>query len=118
MASGMTMQTFIKFIHAHLNIFGYDISDYRQIHEEYGTLADFDELLAECKRIGIRLILDFVPNHSSSGNTYGEILKLIQSQILQFHPPIGCLFSDIVHGDGHLFDSKCTITCSNIDNLI
>lgn len=45
--------------------FGYDISDYRDIHEEYGTLDDFDELLAECKRLGLRLILDFVPNHTS-----------------------------------------------------
>lgn len=45
--------------------FGYDISDYRDIHSEYGTLADFDELVAECKKIGLHLILDFVPNHSS-----------------------------------------------------
>lgn len=45
--------------------FGYDISDYRDIHSEYGTLSDFEDLVAECKRIGIHLILDFVPNHSS-----------------------------------------------------
>lgn len=45
--------------------FGYDISDYRDIHWEYGTLSDFDELLAECNRLGIKLILDFVPNHTS-----------------------------------------------------
>lgn len=45
--------------------FGYDISDFRDIHEEFGTLQDFDELAEECKRIGLRLILDFVPNHSS-----------------------------------------------------
>lgn len=45
--------------------FGYDISDYRDIHEEYGTLDDMKELIAECQRIGLRLILDFVPNHTS-----------------------------------------------------
>lgn len=45
--------------------FGYDISDYRDIHEEYGTLDDVKQLIAECKRIGLRLILDFVPNHTS-----------------------------------------------------
>lgn len=45
--------------------FGYDISDYRDIHEEYGSLADFEELLSECNKVGLRLILDFVPNHSS-----------------------------------------------------
>lgn len=46
--------------------FGYDISDYRDINGEYGTLADFDALLAECKKHGVMLILDLVPNHSSN----------------------------------------------------
>lgn len=46
--------------------YGYDISDYRDIHEEYGTLAHFDELLAECKKHDVKLILDLVPNHSSN----------------------------------------------------
>jgi hypothetical protein len=45
--------------------FGYDISDYRDIQKEYGTLKDLDELVAECNKYGIKLILDFVPNHSS-----------------------------------------------------
>lgn len=45
--------------------FGYDISDYRDIHYEYGTLEDFEELLEECNRNNLKLILDFVPNHSS-----------------------------------------------------
>lgn len=45
--------------------YGYDISDYRDIHEEYGTLADLESLAAECKKNGIKLILDFVPNHTS-----------------------------------------------------
>lgn len=45
--------------------FGYDISDYTQIHEEYGTLDDFQRLSLRCKELNIKLILDFVPNHSS-----------------------------------------------------
>ena len=45
--------------------FGYDISDYRDIHWEYGTLDDFQELLDECNRVGLKLIMDFVPNHTS-----------------------------------------------------
>lgn len=45
--------------------FGYDISDYRDIHYEYGTLKDFEVLLAECKKHGVKLILDLVPNHTS-----------------------------------------------------
>ena len=45
--------------------FGYDISDFRDIQDEYGTMDDFDNLLAECNRLGLKLVLDFVPNHSS-----------------------------------------------------
>ncbi|XP_058832022.1 maltase A1-like [Topomyia yanbarensis] len=45
--------------------FGYDISDYYDIQPEYGTLADFDSLVAESKKLGLKVILDFVPNHSS-----------------------------------------------------
>ena len=45
--------------------FGYDVSDYVGIHPMFGTLAQFDALLAEMKRRGLKLILDFVPNHSS-----------------------------------------------------
>ena len=39
--------------------FGYDISDYTNIDPIFGTLADFDELIAEIKRRGMKLILDY-----------------------------------------------------------
>ena len=45
--------------------FGYDVADYRDIHTLFGTLADFDRLLAAAHERGLRLLLDFVPNHSS-----------------------------------------------------
>lgn len=45
--------------------FGYDISDFLSIQPEYGTMADFGRLARTCREHGIRLILDFVPNHSS-----------------------------------------------------
>lgn len=44
---------------------GYDISDYRDIAPEFGTLADFDELLAKAKERGIGIVLDLVVNHTS-----------------------------------------------------
>src|SRR5512147_1161226 len=45
--------------------FGYDVSDYTDIHPIFGSLADFDALLEETHRRGLKLILDLVPNHTS-----------------------------------------------------
>src|SRR5579862_4767426 len=45
--------------------FGYDVSDYENIDPMYGSLTNFDTLATEAKRHGIRIILDFVLNHTS-----------------------------------------------------
>lgn len=45
--------------------FGYDISDYRNIDPKYGTLADFDRLIAEANKRHIRVMMDMVMNHTS-----------------------------------------------------
>ncbi len=49
---------------------GYDISDYRNIMAEFGTLADFDALLAKAHSLGIRIIMDLVVNHSSDEHAW------------------------------------------------
>jgi alpha-glucosidase len=45
--------------------FGYDVSDYRTIDPQYGSLADFDRLVAEANKRRIRVVLDMVMNHTS-----------------------------------------------------
>lgn len=45
--------------------FGYDVADYKAVSPEYGTMADFDRLVAAADRRGIRVLVDFVVNHTS-----------------------------------------------------
>ncbi|MEA5116542.1 MAG: alpha-glucosidase, partial [Propionicimonas sp.] len=49
---------------------GYDISDYRAVMAEMGTLADVDELVAGCHQRGMRIILDLVVNHTSARHAW------------------------------------------------
>ncbi|KAA9028477.1 alpha,alpha-phosphotrehalase [Niallia endozanthoxylica] len=49
---------------------GYDISDYFHIYEPYGTMEDFDLLLAEAHKHGIKILMDIVVNHTSTEHTW------------------------------------------------
>jgi alpha-glucosidase len=53
--------------------FGYDISNYLDIDPTFGTLQDFDAMLGEAHRCGLKVLLDFVPNHTSDQHPwFGE----------------------------------------------
>jgi oligo-1,6-glucosidase len=49
---------------------GYDIRDYRKVMNEFGTMDDFDQMLAGLKKRGIKLIIDLVVNHSSDEHNW------------------------------------------------
>jgi len=51
---------------------GYDVTDYRGVHPDYGTMQDFKQFLAEAHSRGIRVIIDYVMNHSSTEHPWHQ----------------------------------------------
>ncbi|MEG3637087.1 glycoside hydrolase family 13 protein [Micromonospora palythoicola] len=49
---------------------GYDVADYRDVEPLFGTLADADDLIAKAHASGLRVIVDLVPNHTSSAHAW------------------------------------------------
>ena len=65
---------------------GYDISDYRAIMDEFGTLADWEELLAGLHQRGIKLVMDLVVNHTSDEHPwFVESRKSIDSPYRDYY---------------------------------
>ena len=61
--------------------FGYDVVDHRSIDPSFGSLADFDELIAECHRRGMRVIMDLILNHTSNEHPW-----FVESRSSRDHP--------------------------------
>ena len=57
-------------IHPSSSYHKYDVNDYYEIDPQYGTMADFEEFIAECDKRGIKVIIDLVVNHSGWSNPW------------------------------------------------
>lgn len=76
----------------------YDVMDYYGIDEQYGTLEDFQELLAECDKRGIKVIMDLVLNHSSSQNPWFVEAYSYLQELGDGEPDLGvCPYVDYYH---------------------
>jgi glycosidase len=69
---GITALWFAPITRTFQNLFGYEVTDYFDVRPEYGTLEEFRELVQQAHARGIRVLMDFVPNHTSSRHPYFE----------------------------------------------
>ena len=89
---------------------GYDISDYRDIMTEFGTMEDFDRMLDTAHRLGLKIVMDLVVNHTSDEHPW-----FVESRSSLDNPKRDYyIWKDPV--DGHA--PKCTIcTCFQPSSL-
>jgi alpha-glucosidase len=58
-------------VHPSPNVdWGYDVADYRSIHDDFGTLDDYDALVVDARSLGLDVWLDLVPNHTSDRHAW------------------------------------------------
>ena len=64
---------------------GYDVTDYYTVNEDYGTEADFQTLLDEAHKRGIKIIMDFVINHTSSNHPWFRSSRNVDSEYRDYY---------------------------------
>ena len=65
---------------------GYDISDYYEIMDEFGTMADMDQLIEEAKNRGIKIVMDLVVNHTSDEHPWFiEARKSLENEYRDYY---------------------------------
>ena len=72
---------------------GYDISDYYNIDPNYGTMADFEEMLSEAHKRGLKIVMDIVVNHSSTENEWFKKSEVGDTEYKDFY-----IWKDAVDG--------------------
>lgn len=83
---GVTMLWICPIYQSPMDDNGYDVSDYKAIAPEFGTMDDLDELIEEAKKRGIRLILDLVINHTSDEHEwFQKALENPQSEFREYY---------------------------------
>ncbi|XP_041921036.1 neutral and basic amino acid transport protein rBAT isoform X1 [Alosa sapidissima] len=70
--------------------FGYDVEDFRDIDPIFGTMADFDDLLAAMHDKGLRLIMDFIPNHSSDKHVWFQKSRMREDPYTDYYIWANC----------------------------
>jgi alpha-glucosidase len=69
--------------------FGYDVSNYTDVHPLFGTLQQFDELAARMHQRGLKLILDYVPNHTSDQHPWFQESRTSRASARRVPPTTG-----------------------------
>ena len=65
--------------------FGYDVSDYTDVDPLFGTLEDFDELIKALHDKGMKLVMDFIPNHTSNKHRWFEASRKREQPYDEFY---------------------------------
>ena len=103
---------------------GYDISDYQAIDPRFGTMADFDALMAAAKELGIKVVMDLVVNHTSDQHPWFQAAVTdptspyrqyyISAKVMTDSRRITCALISVLARRGRRFPVKPTcITCTS-----